>query len=1507
MANVIGTAGDDDLHGTSGDDVIEALAGQDILRGFAGNDTLIGGSGADTLIGGIGDDIYYADEAGDIVVESAGEGYDRIYASNSYTLRAGAYVEALTTADASGTTAINLTGNEFDNFIGGNAGANVLNGGGGADTLVGLGGDDSYYVDGNDLVIEGAAEGAFDRIFVSASYTLAAGVYVEALTTADAAGTAAINLTGNEIDNFIGGNDGANVLNGGGGADTLVGRGGNDRLIGGSGADTLIGGTGDDWYYVDQNDTVIEGADEGGFDRIFVSSNYTLGVGVRVEAINVENALDTNAINLTGNEYDNFIGGNAGANVLTGGGGVDTLIGLGGNDSYYVDSNDLVVEGASEGTFDRIFVSASYTQAAGVHVEALTTTDAAATSAINLTGNELDNFIGGNAGANILDGGTGNDTLSGLGGDDRLTGGSGVDTMIGGTGNDFYYVDDAGDTVVEGAGEGTFDRIFASTSYTQAAGVHVEALNVADAAGTAAINLTGNELDNYLGGNAGANVLNGGGGNDTLASLGGDDRLIGGIGADHMTGGLGDDWYYVDNVDDVVIEGANEGAFDRVFTSVNFFLGSGLGIEAVTAADPASISALNITGNEFANFIAGNAGVNVLNGRGGVDTMVGLGGDDTYYVDDAGDVVIEGAGEGTFDRVNASVSYTLAAGVYVEALTTADAASPINLTGNEFGNFIGGNGAANVLDGGGGADTLAGSGGADSFAFTSTLGGGNIDSITDFTAAEGDTILLGAVFTGLASGALGSGAFAIGQAAAEADDRIIYNSATGALLFDADGLGGNAAVQFASVTPGLTINASHFRILGAPNNLPALNSGSSATVAENAPADTIIYTATASDADGDTIVFSLSGQHADSFRIDPLTGQVRLKAPADYEVQSSYNFTVTAVDSSGQGSSRNVTLAVTDLNENPSGAPYNVTDIEPNDSVGAAQVLDRGRFTPVSDSTVPDGTLPTARIQGSITTNTDADFFTVTLQAGELLILDVDGTTTLDSFLRVFGPDGLLVAMNDDQGSFDAGSSPHSGISHNLDSLVRFRAPTSGSYTFSIQSFADATSGPTSSGSYTINVSIGPVATRAQIDEENIQALMSGSTWSTTNLTYGFTTSADQYGSGEATDERATFQALNSTQQNAVRVILPQISNFTNLAFTELTSNPGSAQMRYARSNDPKTAHAYYPGSGDGGDSWYNIDGGRFDNPTVGNYAWLTFVHETGHALGLKHGHESPALSPDRDSMEFSVMTYRGFIGAPGEGGFRNESWGFAQTFMMYDIASLQRMYGADFGYNSGDSNYSWNGSTGAFLINGATQWTPGGNRVFMTLWDGGGNDTYNLSNYSNNVTIDLRPGEWTITSQVQLANLGDGHIARGNVANTLLYNNDTRSLIENAVSGSGNDILVANQVANRLTGGSGADTFRFASNTDVGIGVLRDTITDFLSGSDKIDLSGLDANSNVEGDQGFSFIGTGAFTGAAGQLRYDVSGGSINLLGDLNGDGVADFAILLENNTTLVTSDFIL
>ena len=280
-----------------------------------------------------------------------------------------------------------------------------------------------------------------------------------------------------------------------------------------------------------------------------------------------------------------------------------------------------------------------------------------------------------------------------------------------------------------------------------------------------------------------------------------------------MVGLGGNDFYYTRHASDRIVESAG-GGYDRAYAAASFRLEAGSEVEMFTTIDNLATTAINLTGNELSQYIYGNAGSNVIDGGGGGDVMVGFGGDDFYYTRHASDRAVESAGGG-FDRVLAGASFTLEAGSEVEMFTTIDnlATTAIDLVGNELNQYIYGNAGANRIDGKGGADVLTGLGGADSFAFTTALGGGNVDRISDYSVAD-DTILLDdAVFTGLGLGSLSANAFVTGSAAQDADDRIIYDAATGALYFDADGSGAGAAVQFATVSAGLNLTASDFSVI----------------------------------------------------------------------------------------------------------------------------------------------------------------------------------------------------------------------------------------------------------------------------------------------------------------------------------------------------------------------------------------------------------------------------------------------------------------------------------------------------------------------------------------------------------------------------------------------------------------------------------------------------------------------------------------------------------------------
>ncbi|MFB9982695.1 calcium-binding protein, partial [Mesorhizobium kowhaii] len=285
-----------------------------------------------------------------------------------------------------------------------------------------------------------------------------------------------------------------------------------------------------------------------------------------------------------------------------------------------------------------------------------------------LSGLGGDDTISGDAGNDILNGGAGSDKLFGGADNDTLNGGAGADTMSGGTGNDTYWVDNAGDHVIEVNGQG-IDNVQSTISFNLS-GQEIE--NLALRTG-ASINGTGNSIANVIAGNSGNNIINGLGGADT------------------MSGAQGNDTYYVDNAGDHVIEVNGQGT-DNVQAYVSFNL-SGQELENLTLTGAGNI---NGTGNSIANIITGNSGNNVIDGLGGADTMSGAQGSDTYYVDNAGDHVIEANGGGT-DNVQAFVSFNLS-GQEIENLALRSAAS-INGTGNSIANTIAGNSGANIING----------------------------------------------------------------------------------------------------------------------------------------------------------------------------------------------------------------------------------------------------------------------------------------------------------------------------------------------------------------------------------------------------------------------------------------------------------------------------------------------------------------------------------------------------------------------------------------------------------------------------------------------------------------------------------------------------------------------------------------------------------------------------------------------------------------------------------------
>ena len=434
-------------------------------------------------------------------------------------------------------------------------------------------------------------------------------------------------------------------------------------------------------------------------------------------------------------------------------------------------------------------------------------------SAVQLTGDSSPNTIvwfddstavlEGNGGADSLRGGANADTLLGGPDNDSLEGGAGADTLNGGTGDDTYIVDDAGDVTSEVAGEGK-DRVESSINWTLAANVEQLVL-----LGTTALTGTGNTTANAITGNSADNSLLGLSGKDTLLGGAGADTLNGGTGADSMAGGAGDDVYLLDAVGDVITEFSGEGT-DVIRSALTRTLP--VNVEQLVLTGSRNV---NGTGNADANVITGNTGNNslsggagsdtllggqgndALNGGAGADSMIGGAGDDSYTVSQ-GDKIVEVAGGGT-DTVNSVIAWTLTGNIENLLLTgaagvagTGNALANV-LRGNDGGNRLLGQDGADTLAGGLGNDTLTGGAGADVFLFDTALNvSGNRDSVIGFVSGADKIQLDDDIFSSLTGGvALTSAQFLSGAgviSALTSDHRVIYNTTTGALYYDADGL-----------------------------------------------------------------------------------------------------------------------------------------------------------------------------------------------------------------------------------------------------------------------------------------------------------------------------------------------------------------------------------------------------------------------------------------------------------------------------------------------------------------------------------------------------------------------------------------------------------------------------------------------------------------------------------------------------------------------------------------------
>ncbi|MEI7475761.1 MAG: calcium-binding protein, partial [bacterium] len=612
------------------------------LKGNASDNILDGKAGIDTLEGGLGNDTYIVDNNSDVVIEDDEAGIDKVLSSAAdYTLSAN--VENI---EITSTVGVKATGNILDNILKGNIGNDTLDGGEGFDTLIGGLGNDTYVVDNaTDIIIESANSG-IDTVNATSFYTLSDNVENLVLI-----GVNALEGEGNSLANTITGNDNGNFLSGMGGNDVLIGGSGSDVLSGGTGSDSLSGGLGNDTYLFNVGDSVDTITDNGGVDSIYFGSNINkndleyfrylnsndLKIKVNsndsiiikdqyLENKNIETLLFDNGDTATVSNINVAIYGYATDDTMTGTASGDIMKGLAGNDIYTVNhASDIVVENVDSG-IDKVLSSlANYTLAA--NVENLDLVD----TALNATGNSLNNIIAGNAQDNTysFNIGSGNDTIIENGGANTIKFGTGIvatDLAKYQSGNDLIlqtkYLDSITVKNYYSSDVNKVQTIKFSDNSTELIETAIDA-----SVGTANNDtLTAGDANPYY-------FMIGGAGNDKITGSAGNDIINGGVGADTMIGGAGNDTYYVDNAKDVITENEMSG-IDTVYSTISLTLKDNL--ENLNLMGSSNI---NGTGNILDNTILGNSGINIL---------MGSLGNDTYSTGAGNDIVIDTAGNDTY-------------------------------------------------------------------------------------------------------------------------------------------------------------------------------------------------------------------------------------------------------------------------------------------------------------------------------------------------------------------------------------------------------------------------------------------------------------------------------------------------------------------------------------------------------------------------------------------------------------------------------------------------------------------------------------------------------------------------------------------------------------------------------------------------------------------------------------------------------------------------------------------
>ena len=1484
----------------------EAVIGSafnDALTGSGLADTLDGGAGADTLAGGNGDDTYVVDDAGDLVIEQAGGGTDSVQAVITHTLAAEVENLILT-----GSAAINGTGNALPNHITGNSAANLLvgeaghdtlEGGTGADTLAGGNGNDIYYVDDiDDQVIEFAAGGT-DVVLAAITQTLAAEVENLILI-----GSAAVDGTGNVLANRITGNGANNVISGDLGADTLDGNEGDDELRGGAGADRLIGGTGND---------LLEGGD--GSDRLDGGlGDDTLVGGAGWDVLQLRGDVAGYAATISGDSgtvsgseigtdvvsgFEEILGG-AGDDIVSvtsvtrdglwfvGNEGADTLIGPSSTDS------SLVAEyGHLTASIVASFATGLVQDGTGSVDQLVNITHiGAGAGADSLVGSGRSERFVGRAGADSIDGAGGTDQVrynfspsgvvvdlgagtaqDGYGSVDWLnsiedvSGSNFGDTLIG-TGGSNWLQPNAGNDLVIGLG-GT-DGVHYS-SWSTAGLVAVQGVVVSLATGLA--------IDQWGGSDTLISIedVAGSGFGDTITGSLGQNTIRPGAGADLIDGGAGADRVeYTDSALPIVTE-----------RGVLVNLDTGLAIDPWGSTDTL-ISIERATGTEFADTLIGNAEPNRFNGRGGNDSIVGgTGGDWAEYSNARTGVVVDlGAGTATDGEGGTD---TLLGMKHVIGSSQAD-----DLRSDGFAEAI------SQLRGGRGNDTLRAGGDEVTVVNYADQAEGmlvNLGSATVSSATLGTDSLVGirgAVMWGVFDDTLLGTARDEWFAPERGADSIVGGAGRDVLLYwDAtSGIVADLGAGRATDDGGGQDSFSGMEGLATPWTADSLRGSSgNDTIDPGAGADTV----------------------------DALGGQDRL----DYGLF--FSNTSASFQSDGSGSRSAILGVNVDL---AAGIAFDI---------GGARDVVTG-FEDASGNTGAD------TLSGSATANNLNGRFGNDLLRGQAGNDFLEGDAGADTLDGGSGADTMAGGADNDVYIVDDANDRVVETAGNGTDLVQ----SSSAYVLGAEVenlILTGTATISGTGNALANHITGNSAANRLFGEAGHDTLDGGAGADT--LTGG--NGNDVYVVDNIGDRVVELAGggIDAVQAGGAHTLAAEVENLV-LTGSDAINGTGNALANHIAGNSAANLL-------DGGAGADTLAGGEGDDIFVVDNIGDRVVELANGGTDTVRTAIAHTLAAEVENL---VLTGTAAVNGTGNA-LANHITGNsaanlldggagADTFMggngndtyVVDDAGDQVVELSGGGIDLVQSQISWVlGAqvenlllTGTAAINGtgnalanritgnsANNLLDGGSGA-DTLTGGNGDDTYVVDNLGDRIVELAGGGTDLVQTSLSYTLVGD-------VENLVLTGtstiNGTGSALANYIGGNsannrlvgngGDDTLMGAGGRDILTGGLGADLFAYGAVTDSGVTPNRwDIIMDFSAAQgDRIDLSAMDANSSLDGNQAFSFIGLLDFSpgDAGGQLRfeYDDELRATFLYASTDADDDPEFAVLLRSISSISENDIIL